>query len=188
MIFITTLFINATSRDDSRTLILAKEVLLKIGGEINEIKLYDLDLKPFNNEMVNKRFSLAKEGKFDDDIFRFAREFKEADNIVIAAPVWDLSFPSILKNYFEYVSATGVIFKYTENGPVGMANAKRLIYVTTSGGNIILDFGFKYVEALAKVMYGINDVKCFYASGLDVWGADVESIINTTLDEIDNYF
>ena len=183
-----TLFVNATSRNESRTLVLAKEVLEKIGGEIEEVKLYDLDLKPFNNEMVNKRFKLAKEGEFDNEIFALSKQFRDADNIVIAAPVWDLSFPSILKIYVEHINATGVLFKYTEHGIVGLANAKKLIYVTTSGGAKVLDFGYKYIEALAKVMYGINDVKYFYAEGLDVWGNDFDKILANTIKEIKEYF
>ena len=179
--FLKTLFVNETSREESRTLYLAKEVLSKISGEIKEVNLLELDLKPYNNDMVNKRFMLAREGDFDDEIFALSKEFRDADNIVIAAPVWDLSFPSVLKLYIEHINATGVLFKYTENGIVGMAKAKKLIFVATSGGNKVIDFGYKYIEALAKVMYGINDVKLFYAEGLDIWGADVKSILAMAL-------
>ena len=157
-------------------------------GEIKEVNLVDLKLKPFDNLMVQKRMILAKEGKFDDEIFALAKEFRDADYILVAAPLWDLSFPSMLKVYFEHISAAGVTFAYTEYGPKGLANAKKLIYVTTSGGNMVLDFGYKYVEKLAVMMYGINDVKYFYADGLDIWGADTTKIINQTLDEINNYF
>ena len=183
-----TLFINATAREDSRTLMLADAVLENISGEIKEINLYDLKLKPFDWEMVQRRMKLIKENKFDDEIFMLAKDFASADKIVIAAPVWDLSFPSILKVYFEHVSAAGVMFKYTENGPKGLAKAKELIYVTTSGGNMILNYGFEYVKALATIMYGINDVKLVYADGLDIWGADVDEIIESKIKEIEENF
>lgn len=183
-----TLFVNATSRKESRTLLLANEVLNNIGGDIIYHDLYELDLKPFNNDMVEQRFMLAKEGRFDDPIFALAKEFQSADNIVIAAPLWDLSFPSILKVYVEHINAVGVMFKYTETGIVGLANAKKLIYVSTSGGLEVLDFGFKYIEALANVMYNIKDVKCFFAGGLDVWGSDVKEILENKILEIKEYF
>lgn len=182
------LFINATVREESRTLVLAKEVLKKLKGNIEEVNLVDLNLKPYDYPMVEKRFKLAKEGNFDDEIFKLATQFRDADYIVIAAPLWDLSFPSMLKVYFEHISATGVTFKYTEHGPKGLVKAKKLIYVTTSGGNMVLDFGYEYVKKLANMIYGINDVKYFYADGLDIWGTDINQILNKTLDEIENYF
>lgn len=85
--YIKTLFINATDRDDSKTLILAKEVLKKTGGKIVERNLFELNIKPFNNEMVQNRFRLIKKGKCEDEIFDLAKEFRDAENIVIAAPV-----------------------------------------------------------------------------------------------------
>lgn len=186
--FIKTLFVNATSRKDSRTLLLANEVLSHLEGEVICHDLYDLYLKPYDNSMVEKRNKLSKEGKFNNSIFALSNEFQSADIIVIAAPLWDLSFPSILKVYIEHINATGVMFKYTDKGIVGLANAKKLIYVTTSGGGEVLDFGFKYIEALAKIMYKIKDVKYFYAANLDVLGADIDGILENKIKEIREYF
>ena len=71
-------------------------------------------------------------------------------------------------------------FKYGENGiPCGLCRGKRLIYVTTSGGPIIYNFGFDYVSALSKNFYGINNVQLVKAEGLDIYGADVSAIMQT---------
>ena len=76
-------------------------------------------------------------------------------------------------------------FVYGENGiPYGMCKAKKLIYITTSGGPIIYNFGFDYISALAKNFYGINDVQLVKAEGLDVYGADVSSIIENAKNEL----
>ena len=61
----------------------------------------------------------------------------KADIIVIAAPYWDLSFPAQLKDYIERVNAVGVTFDYDQEGiPYGLCRAKKLVYITTAGGNI----------------------------------------------------
>ena len=87
-------------------------------------------------------------------------------------------FPAVVKNYFENITVNGLTFAYSENGiPYGLCKAKRLIYVTTSGGPIIYNFGFDYVSALAKNFYGIKEVCCIKAEGLDVYGANVAKII-----------
>ena len=72
------------------------------------------------------------------------------DVIVIGAPFWDLSFPAALKLYFENVTVSGITFEYSEKGrPVGKCNAKKLYYITTSGGYIgNNNFGVDYVKEI----------------------------------------
>ena len=107
---------------------------------------------------------------------------------MIAAPYWDLSFPSVLRIYLEHTTVTGLTFRYSETGvPVGLCKAKRLIYVTTAGGPIgDRNFGFDYVKALASTFYGIADIVCFQAENLDIWGADVPGILENAAKEIQN--
>ena len=85
----------------------------------------------------------------------------------------------MLKVYFEAVSVLGIAFRYTDEGvPVGLCRATELIYVTTAGGYIgDFDFGYDYIKALAQNLYGISDVKCFKAEGLDIYGADIDEIM-----------
>ena len=62
--------------------------------------------------------------------------------------------------------------------PIGLYNAKKLYYVTTAGGDFAPEeFGFGYVKALAQNYYGIRDVELIKAVGLDIVGADVETIM-----------
>ena len=73
----------------------------------------------------------------------------------------------------------GISFKYTEEGiPVGLCKANKLFYVTPAGGEYAPEeFGFGYVKALAQNYYGIQDVMMIKATGLDIYGADVEAIL-----------
>ena len=180
------LFVNGCVRGDSRTLMLARKVLSKISGNITELKLNDASLLPLDWDKVQKRSSLVEAGDFSSPLLKYAKAFSEADEIVIAAPYWDLAFPAIMRIYLEYVTVTGITFKYSPEGiPIGLCCAGRLIYVTTAGGPIINNMGYDYVKALANTFYGIKNTMCFKAEGLDIWGADVEGIMAVAMKTVD---
>ncbi len=100
-------------------------------------------------------------------------ELKEADIIVIDAPMYNFSIPSTLKAYIDYISRPGQTFRYTENGPEGMLNDKKM-YIAFSGGGIYseglyqaYDFNVPYLKAVFGV-FGITDVTVFRAEGLNI--------------------
>ena len=169
-----TLFINACIRPESRTLKLAKKLLSKLeketGTPTEVLNLEDENLKPLSNADIAKRDKASATGDFSDPLFRYAKQFAEADTIVMAAPYWDLSFPALIKLYFEAITVCGITFRYTPEGyPQGLCKAKKFYYVTTSGGFIgDLDFGFQYAKALTTKLYGIPDVECIRKEGLDI--------------------
>ena len=117
---------------------------------------------------MNERDALIAGAQWDSELFRHAREFAQADKILVGAPYWDLSFPALLKVYLENVFVCGVAFRYGEAGPVGLCAAKKLLYVTTSGGYIgDRDFGSEYLRGVSS-MFGIPDFRAFRAEGLDI--------------------
>ena len=68
----------------------------------------------------------------------------------------------------EQITVSGITFEYKNGRPFGLCKAKRLIYVTTSGGPIFADFGYEYIKTLAKNFYGIQQTKAYRAMNLDV--------------------
>lgn len=178
------LFINSCVRCDSRTLALSRHLLDGLDGEIAEVDLYKENILPLDRKGLEKRAVHDYSG----EEYMYAKQFKDADIIVIAAPFWDLSFPSVLKVYFENVTVSGITFEYSELGrPVGKCNAKKLYYITTSGGYIDANnFGFDYVKALAKIFFYINDIYFYSAEGLDIFGADIKKIMNDAKKKIIN--
>ena len=183
----TLLLINACVRGkDSRTLQLCERLLERIKEEnkkdlafhIEEIRLSTENLLPLNYERLQRRDELLANGLFSDTMFDYANAVAQADMLVIAAPYWDMSFPSTLKIFFEAASVVGITFAYAEDGtPVGLCQAQDMYYVTTSGGYIgECNFGFEYVNALCK-LYGIERSHFVSAQGLDMEGADMEAIM-----------
>lgn len=171
------LFVNACVRENSRTLDIAKIVLEKLNNAYTEVNLQKTDLKPLNRESLDIREKLILQDDFSDTMFSLAKDFAAADEIVIAAPYWDLAFPALLKIYLEQITVSGITFRYAKGVPQGLCRAKRLIYVTTAGGSIYDNFGFEYVKALAQKIYGIGEVLFFKAENLDIDGNDVNDIL-----------
>ncbi|MCR4589417.1 MAG: NAD(P)H-dependent oxidoreductase [Lachnospiraceae bacterium] len=175
------LFVNACVRKDSRTRRLADRLLSILDQPVTEVRLADYPFPSVNEEYLQKRDSLIEKGAFDDPMFALARQFSEADTIVIAAPFWDMSFPAALKQYFEIVNVIGLTFRYRPDGtPEGLCKAERLYYITTAGGNYLPEsYGFGYVKELTGSFYGIKEVELVKAAGLDIVGADVEGILRS---------
>lgn len=172
------LFVNACVRPISRTHELAKSVLEYLDGEIEAINLETEQIPPLDSKRLQMRDTLLQSKTYDAPMLQYANQFANADIIVIAAPYWDLAFPSLLKIYMEAVTVSDVSFSYVQGVPKGLCKAERLIYVTTAGGSIVKDFGFQYIKALAEGFYGISDVTCIKAENLDVWGNDVQAIMS----------
>ena len=175
------LFVNACVRSASRTKHLAGKLLETLAQPFEELRLEAVNFPVCNEAFLAMREQRLFEGAFKDPLFDLARQFAEAETIVIAAPYWDLSFPAMLKQYLEQVTVVGISFRYTREGiPQGLCRAKQLFYVTTAGGFYAPeDYGFGYIKALAQNYYGIQDVRKVKADGLDIEGADVEAIMRS---------
>ena len=184
------LFINACPREGSRTLELARHLLSKMEDSVEELTIFEENLLPLNGKTLALRDKMTANQNFDHPIFKYAKQFAKADTIVLAAPFWDLSFPSAVKIWLEYVMAKEITFRYTEEGfPCGLCKAKKLFYVSTAGGPVLpAHMGFSYMDGLAKSYFGIPETVLFSAENLDILGADTAAILTKTKEEIDNYW
>ena len=61
-------------------------------------------------------------------------EFLAADTIVIGAPMYNFTLPTQLKAWIDRIVIAGATFRYTENGPEGLAKGKRVIIALARGG------------------------------------------------------
>jgi len=100
-------------------------------------------------------------------------EFKAADVIVIGAPMYNFSIPSQLKAWIDRIVVAGQTFRYTENGPQGLATGKRVILASSRGGVYSsgpaagLDFQESYLRAVLGFI-GITDVEFVRAEGVNM--------------------
>ncbi|MCR5486706.1 MAG: NAD(P)H-dependent oxidoreductase [Lachnospiraceae bacterium] len=180
------LFVNACVRKDSRTKRLADALLEELGGDVEEVKLWEEDLPLADEAFLAERDRLINAGDHGCPMFALARQFARADIIVMAAPYWDLSFPAVLKQYIEQINVLGITFEYTEDGfPKSLCRAEKLYYVMTAGGCYVPEeYGYGYVKELAGSFYGIRETRLIKALGLDIAGADPESILTEAISSI----
>jgi FMN-dependent NADH-azoreductase len=61
-------------------------------------------------------------------------EFLAADTVVIGAPMYNFTLPTQLKAWIDRILVAGKTFRYTENGPEGLAKGKRVIVALARGG------------------------------------------------------
>ena len=162
------MIIDSCMRPESRTrkvLDAAKEVLSS-RYDIETVDVNAVGLRALTPETLAERSS----GIVPESTVALARRIASADRIVIAAPFWDMSFPAVLKAFFENMSLYGVTF--TDNGRTctGLCRCKRVMYITTRGMNIEtgsrLDQGGSYLQALSS-LWGLGEVTTVAAWNLD---------------------
>jgi FMN-dependent NADH-azoreductase len=61
-------------------------------------------------------------------------ELLAADILVIGAPMYNFGIPTQLKAWFDHVLVAGRTFRYSADGPEGLAGAKRVFIVQPRGG------------------------------------------------------
>ncbi|WP_299018755.1 FMN-dependent NADH-azoreductase [uncultured Photobacterium sp.] len=101
---------------------------------------------------------------------KLIEEIKTSDTLVIAAPMYNFSIPTQLKNWFDLIARTGVTFSYTENGPVGLLTDKKVIIVTTRGGmhkDGATDVMVPYLKTILGFV-GLTDVEFIYSEALNM--------------------
>ncbi len=97
-------------------------------------------------------------------------EFKRADVIVLAVPMYNFDVPSTLKAYFDHIGRAGETFRYTEKGPVGLLTGKKVYVFATRGGfyaGTTADTQSAYLRNFLGLI-GITDIEFVYAEGIAV--------------------
>jgi FMN-dependent NADH-azoreductase len=100
------------------------------------------------------------------------KELLGADVIVIGAPMYNFSIPSQLKAWIDRVAQAGRTFRYTAEGPVGLATGKKVIVVSTRGGvyagtayEAAMDHQESYLRTVLNFL-GMTDVTFVRAEGI----------------------
>jgi FMN-dependent NADH-azoreductase len=90
-------------------------------------------------------------------------ELRDADLVVIGAPMYNFGIPSTLKAWFDHVLRARITFRYTEAGPEGLMTGKKAIVVESRAGlysegpSVHMDSQEPHLRNLLGFM-GISDV------------------------------
>ncbi|MBI5975744.1 FMN-dependent NADH-azoreductase [Staphylococcus canis] len=108
-------------------------------------------------------------------------EFINADKYVFVSPMWNLSFPPVLKAYFDAVSVAGKTFKYTSEGAVGLLTDKKALHIQARGGIYTegpaapLEHGDSYVKSILG-FYGVPSYETVIVEGHNAMPEKAEEI------------
>ena len=144
--------------------------------EVIVLDLYKVNIDFLRSEDLGKIFGPKDEESKNNPILKYAYQFAEADKYVIASPMWNLSIPAILKAYIDYVSVTGITFKYTAEGPVGLLKDKKAVHIVSRGGeyaNAPYEMGDRYLRTILG-FFGISEIETIAVENVDVIGVNVQ--------------
>ncbi len=150
------------------------------GGISRTKKIADAFLEEASSRYEIERIDLEKLGfqpKLSQDVLttdipmeyqEASRKVADCDLLVVAAPFYDMSVPSLLRAFIERCSIAGFTFYDPSLG--GGCKAKALVYLTTRGFEIEdgseLDAASSYFKALCW-LWKISSFEIVSANGLD---------------------
>ena len=134
-----------------------------------EIRHRDLAADPLPHWTPNADGDVARPIR-DGEILE---EFLAADHIVIGAPMYNFGIPSQLKAWIDRIAVAGKTFRYTENGPQGLAGGKKVVIASSRGGiySVGAAAGMDFQEAYLRTVLGfvgITDIEVIRAEGVNL--------------------
>jgi FMN-dependent NADH-azoreductase len=167
------LFVKANDRPaDQSVTVQMYETFLKTYKKANpqdsitELDLYNIELPYYGNIAITGLYKLSQgvetspeELKAAEIVSRYLNQFLEADKIVFAFPMWNFTVPAPLITYISYLMQSGKTFKYTAEGPVGLAADKKVALLNARGG-------VYSTEQMAPMEMSLNYVK----TAISLWG------------------
>lgn len=150
---------NPKGTENSRTLKISDALANKYsaqGHQITELDLYKENLNHLDMELIGKLF-----GGESNEVTKYVDDFVNYDEYIVAAPMWNLSIPSILKTYIDHIVVKGKTFAYTEQGPIGLLKGKKATHVTTRGGFYSEGAGASYEmgDRYLKTIFGFLGIE-----------------------------
>ncbi|OOF69248.1 FMN-dependent NADH-azoreductase [Rodentibacter caecimuris] len=176
--------------ENSQTNQLADYVIQQLAGK--HIVIRDLGQNPL--PYFDAEAAIAVRGEAKTDLQKnlltlsdqLVTEIKNADTIIIGAPMYNLSIPSQLKSYFDFICRPRVTFQYTDKGAEGLMTGKKAIILCAFGG--IYDESNHITQYLKSILsfIGIHDVQFVYAQGIGLGTEMISAAQNKAKANIDS--
>lgn len=147
------LYISASPKPETESVSkqAARTFIQRLMSQATEYKLDELDLYTSNIPLPNHQYfdrqshlvagaaydTLSAEDKAAvDKMSALCTQFQEADTYIISAPMWGLSFPSLLKQYLDCILLIDRLFTIDAHGFHGLLcdKERHMVYIQSSGG------------------------------------------------------
>lgn len=161
------------------------------GDEIVTLDLYNLDIPHIDADVFSGWGKLRSGTAYDEltaaekakvgRLNEIVEQYIAADKYVFVSPMWNFSFPPVLKAYIDAICIAGKTFKYTAQGPVGLLTDKKALHIQARGGiysegpAAAFESGHSY---LAKIMqfHGVPSFEGLFVEGMAAMPDQAEAI------------
>jgi FMN-dependent NADH-azoreductase len=179
------LHIVASPREEESRTLQISDVFLKSFQEkhpdwvIDELNLAKEEIPELSMKRVDGKYTLLQgEDLFGEmkeswqEILQYIDRFLSADIYLISTPMWNFSVPYILKHYIDVIVQPKYLFQYTEKGPEGLVKNKKMVVISSRGGQYeskerqSYDFQEPYLRTIFGFV-GITDIAFVKAEPMD---------------------
>ena len=164
-------------RQKSVSRMLADEMVAALGARKHGVAVTNRDLAAgigFVNSAWIEAERTSEEHRTPDQRALLAQsdalvaELQAADDIVIAAPIYNFSVPAALKAWIDLICRDKITFAYENDLPRGLLSNKQANLIITSGGTVCdtdVDYATGYIRHILEFV-GVKDVNTIDVTGL----------------------
>lgn len=159
--------------------------------EVAALDLYKMDLPQIDADVFSGWGKLRSGSSFDElsdsekakvaRLNEIVEQYVAADKYVYVSPMWNFSFPPVLKAYIDAICVAGKTFKYTEQGPVGLLSDKKAIHIQARGGIYSegpaagFESGHSYLQKIMQ-FHGVPSFEGIFVEGMAAMPDQAEAI------------
>ena len=153
---------------------------------VDQLRALDPDARVITRDLVSEPLPHLTLDAFADS--SVLDEFLAADTVVIGAPMYNFTLPTQLKAWLDRILIAGKTFRYTADGPEGLATGKRVVIALARGG--IYDSGspaaaLEHLESYLRGVFNFIGIEPEFvaADGLSISPEQREQSIRAALGE-----
>lgn len=166
--------------------------------EVITLDLYQADIPHIDADVFSGWGKLRSGSSFDQLsaeekakvslLSALTEQFVAADKYVFVTPMWNFSYPPIMKAYIDSICTAGKTFKYTETGPVGLLPDKKALHIQSRGGVYSegpaanMESGHRHLSAIMQ-FFGIPSFEGIFIEGHNQFPDRAEEIKNKAIDQ-----
>lgn len=148
--------------------------------EIIHIDLYQTEIPYIDADVFSGWGKLRSGSAFDqlsaEEKRKVARlselcdQFVGADKYVFVTPLWNFSYPPLMKAYIDSLCVAGKTFRYTEKGPEGLLTNKAAVHIQSRGGvysegpAAAMEMGHRHLAAIMQ-FFGVPSFEGIFVEG-----------------------
>ncbi|WP_409175914.1 NAD(P)H-dependent oxidoreductase [Brevibacillus fortis] len=186
----TVLYITANPHDyeKSYSMLVGKEFVQTYraanpNDAVIHLDLYKMDVPQLDSDVFSGWGKLKAGIAFDQltevEIRKLSRmdelvdQFVAADKYIFVTPIWNYSYPPVMKSYIDSICIAGKTFKYLPDvGRVGLLSDKKAVHIQASGSFLSpcsedadLEMGHRHLKAIMEFV-GVPTFEAIFVEGM----------------------